>query len=269
MNLDGQHPERGSLDAWGTLCGARGARPRRCGSARWSRRPRSATRRCSPSSSTTADHISRRAGRARPRRRLARARARGLRLPVRRRRRSGWTCSRSSSRSCSATGATSRSRSTGAHYTLARPRRPAQARPAPAPAADHRRQRRPAQRRARRAVRRRVQHAVRDGRRVRDAARAVLAACEKAGREPMPFSIMTGVIVGRDDAELRERVGRLAAVTGPGRRRAAVRAAAGLDHRHARRGDRAAAGAARGRRQPRDVPAAAARRPRRGRAAGR
>lgn len=43
---------------------------------------------------------------------------------------------------------------------------------------------------------------------------AVVAACEAAGREPIPFSIMTGVIVGRDDAELRERVGRLAAVIG-------------------------------------------------------
>jgi F420-dependent oxidoreductase-like protein len=41
---------------------------------------------------------------------------------------------------------------------------------------------------------------------------AVAAACEAVGREPIPFSIMTGVIVGRDDAELRERVGRLAAV---------------------------------------------------------
>jgi F420-dependent oxidoreductase-like protein len=43
---------------------------------------------------------------------------------------------------------------------------------------------------------------------------AVAAACEKAGREPIPFSIMTGVIVGRDNTELRERVGRLAAVIG-------------------------------------------------------
>jgi F420-dependent oxidoreductase-like protein len=40
----------------------------------------------------------------------------------------------------------------------------------------------------------------------------VVKACDDAGREPLPFSIMTGVIVGRDDAELRERVGRLAAV---------------------------------------------------------
>jgi F420-dependent oxidoreductase-like protein len=42
----------------------------------------------------------------------------------------------------------------------------------------------------------------------------IVRSCEDAGREPIPFSVMTGVIVGRDDAELRERVGRLAAVTG-------------------------------------------------------
>ena len=33
----------------------------------------------------------------------------------------------------------------------------------------------------------------------------VTAACEAAGREPIPFSLMTGVIVGRDRAEVRER----------------------------------------------------------------
>jgi len=47
---------------------------------------------------------------------------------------------------------------------------------------------------------------------VRTRRSAVASACEAAGREPIPFSVMTGVIVGRDDAELRERVGRLAAV---------------------------------------------------------
>jgi F420-dependent oxidoreductase-like protein len=31
------------------------------------------------------------------------------------------------------------------------------------------------------------------------------AACEAAGREPIPFSLMTGVLVGRDRGELRER----------------------------------------------------------------
>jgi F420-dependent oxidoreductase-like protein len=43
---------------------------------------------------------------------------------------------------------------------------------------------------------------------------AVAAACEKAGRQAIPFSIMTTVIVASDDAELRERVGRLAVVIG-------------------------------------------------------
>lgn len=37
----------------------------------------------------------------------------------------------------------------------------------------------------------------------------VIEACERAGREPIPFSVMTGVIVGGDDHELRDRVLRL------------------------------------------------------------
>ena len=36
------------------------------------------------------------------------------------------------------------------------------------------------------------------------------AACETAGREPIPFSLMTGVLVGRDRGELAERVRLLA-----------------------------------------------------------
>jgi F420-dependent oxidoreductase-like protein len=40
------------------------------------------------------------------------------------------------------------------------------------------------------------------------------AACEKAGRDPIRFSVMTGVIAGSDEAELRERVGRVAALRG-------------------------------------------------------
>jgi F420-dependent oxidoreductase-like protein len=35
-------------------------------------------------------------------------------------------------------------------------------------------------------------------------------ACERAGREPIPFSVMTGVVVGADTAEVRERMRRLA-----------------------------------------------------------
>jgi F420-dependent oxidoreductase-like protein len=38
---------------------------------------------------------------------------------------------------------------------------------------------------------------------------AVTAACEAAGREPLPFSIMTGFVVGTDEAELRDRAARL------------------------------------------------------------
>jgi F420-dependent oxidoreductase-like protein len=33
----------------------------------------------------------------------------------------------------------------------------------------------------------------------------VTAACEAAGREPIPFSLMTGVLIGRDEGEVRER----------------------------------------------------------------
>ena len=38
----------------------------------------------------------------------------------------------------------------------------------------------------------------------------VTAACEAAGREPIPFSLMTGVLVGRDRGEVRERARLLA-----------------------------------------------------------
>jgi F420-dependent oxidoreductase-like protein len=39
---------------------------------------------------------------------------------------------------------------------------------------------------------------------------AVLRACEAAGRGPLPFSIMTGFVVGADESELRDRAARLA-----------------------------------------------------------
>ena len=45
----------------------------------------------------------------------------------------------------------------------------------------------------------------------RDAARrASMQACEAAGRDPLPFSVMTGFVVGADEAELRDRATRLA-----------------------------------------------------------
>jgi alkanesulfonate monooxygenase SsuD/methylene tetrahydromethanopterin reductase-like flavin-dependent oxidoreductase (luciferase family) len=39
-------------------------------------------------------------------------------------------------------------------------------------------------------------------------------ACEQAGREPLPFSLMTGVVLGRDRGELQDRARRLAELTG-------------------------------------------------------
>jgi F420-dependent oxidoreductase-like protein len=39
---------------------------------------------------------------------------------------------------------------------------------------------------------------------------AVLRACDAAGRDPLPFSIMTGFVVGADESELRDRAARLA-----------------------------------------------------------
>ena len=45
---------------------------------------------------------------------------------------------------------------------------------------------------------------------VRERRDRVLSACERAGREPLRFSLMTAVIIGVDDADLRERVRRVA-----------------------------------------------------------
>jgi F420-dependent oxidoreductase-like protein len=44
---------------------------------------------------------------------------------------------------------------------------------------------------------------------VRTRKATVTRACEAAGREPLPFSIMTGFVVGADKAELRDRAARL------------------------------------------------------------
>jgi alkanesulfonate monooxygenase SsuD/methylene tetrahydromethanopterin reductase-like flavin-dependent oxidoreductase (luciferase family) len=40
----------------------------------------------------------------------------------------------------------------------------------------------------------------------------VLASCERAGREPIPFSIMTAVIAGANENDLRDRLTRVARV---------------------------------------------------------
>jgi F420-dependent oxidoreductase-like protein len=49
---------------------------------------------------------------------------------------------------------------------------------------------------------------------VRERRHRVDAALERAGREPIPFSVMTCVIAGTDDADLRARAERVAARTG-------------------------------------------------------
>ena len=49
---------------------------------------------------------------------------------------------------------------------------------------------------------------------VRERRAVVERACAAVGRDPLPFSIMTGVLVARDRGELQERAQRLAAVTG-------------------------------------------------------
>jgi alkanesulfonate monooxygenase SsuD/methylene tetrahydromethanopterin reductase-like flavin-dependent oxidoreductase (luciferase family) len=47
---------------------------------------------------------------------------------------------------------------------------------------------------------------------VRERRERVVAACERAGRDPIPFSIMTAVIAGADERDLRERLARIAPV---------------------------------------------------------
>ena len=32
-----------------------------------------------------------------------------------------------------------------------------------------------------------------------------MEACEQAGREMLPFSLMTGIVIGSDEADLRDR----------------------------------------------------------------
>lgn len=44
----------------------------------------------------------------------------------------------------------------------------------------------------------------------RDRRERIAAACAEAGREPIPFSLMTGFLTGRDEAELLDRSARLA-----------------------------------------------------------
>jgi F420-dependent oxidoreductase-like protein len=49
---------------------------------------------------------------------------------------------------------------------------------------------------------------------VRERRAKIAAACERAGREPIAFSLMTGVLIGADERELRDRAGLLSERTG-------------------------------------------------------
>jgi alkanesulfonate monooxygenase SsuD/methylene tetrahydromethanopterin reductase-like flavin-dependent oxidoreductase (luciferase family) len=48
----------------------------------------------------------------------------------------------------------------------------------------------------------------------RDARRALIDACERAGREPLTVSLMTGSLIGADEADLADRARRLAELRG-------------------------------------------------------
>jgi alkanesulfonate monooxygenase SsuD/methylene tetrahydromethanopterin reductase-like flavin-dependent oxidoreductase (luciferase family) len=42
----------------------------------------------------------------------------------------------------------------------------------------------------------------------------IVSACEQAGREPIPFSVMTGLVVGSDDRDLDSRLRRVGQIAG-------------------------------------------------------
>ncbi len=49
---------------------------------------------------------------------------------------------------------------------------------------------------------------------VRERKANIDAACADAGREPIPFSIMTGCLIGADETDVRDRAGRLKELSG-------------------------------------------------------
>ncbi len=164
MNLDGQHPERGALDAWGTLCGLAAVTstlaPRDDGLAGHVPPPLDLAKLVA-----TADHVS--GGRVEL----------GLGAGWHEREHAAYGFPFADTRTrmdvleeqlqivLGQRGATDAFSIRRRALRARRPGRPAQAGPAPAPAADHGRQRRSAQRQAGRRLRRRVQHAVPDPRR--------------------------------------------------------------------------------------------------------
>lgn len=49
---------------------------------------------------------------------------------------------------------------------------------------------------------------------VRERKRRIDSACDERGRDPIPFSVMTAVVIGADEAAVHDRLGRLAEKTG-------------------------------------------------------
>ncbi len=49
---------------------------------------------------------------------------------------------------------------------------------------------------------------------VSDRQRAVMAACDDADREPLSFSLMTGCLLGEDEADVRDRAARVQELQG-------------------------------------------------------
>ena len=203
LNLGGI-ADRGSLDAWGTLRGAgRGdldaaARdaglPRDASGTRrwwrsWSPPPTTSPAGASTSGSAPAGT----SASTRPTASRSRPRA------------SGWTCSRSSCRWCSATGATRRSRFAGDHYTLrdSTPQPKPIQRPHPPLIIGGSGGPRSAELAARFGDEYNTPFAAGDE--LRERRQRVDEACEQAGRETLPFSLMTGIVLGSDEAELRDR----------------------------------------------------------------
>ena len=223
----------GSLDAWATLARSRPA-PSGSGSGRWSRRSRSATPSVLAKNVVTVDHVS------------------GGRVELgigagwyeaRARRATASRSGRSATASTSSTGSSPRSRVSGPRPDDVRPRRVQQPRPPIIVGGS--------------AKPRTVAAAVRYADEynttfpsvdeARERARVVAEAARAAGRAPLRFSMMTGCVVGRDDAR-----GSRAACSVARRHARRERAA---DLRHRRRGRRAPARVRGGRRRARDAPA--------------
>ena len=262
----------GSRSEGRSMRGARCARwrrsPRSCGSARSSRPPPSATRPSWPSSSRlpTGSQTAASSSDSEPAGTTVSTRRTASRSPTCV---PEWTCWRNSSRSCSAIGRARpmrRSRSTASTTpcTSSTPSPSRCSRPHPPLLIGGSGGRRSCELAARYADEYNTVYPTLED--VATRRERLARACEAAGRPMLPFSVMTAVLVGADEAELGDRAARLEQRIGLEAGSLLRDPPSGWVDRHRRARRRAAAGA-RGRgRRPRLLPAPAARRPRRGRA---